>query len=1518
MLSKNMNLISDAHNSKNDINLKDEIPPNYNHLHPLVNPINRNHMIPLRRDSCDAHIPALPGNIIQWAKKYLTKNKMPDHQLVQYLFAPSLYVVFYPESQVLVRAHWGYFMRKQMQYRNNHKNVTVGAYKVLICNRWQPQSLRGVFDAMMNGFGTVTNAITTVRNSAENINSQYFKLLIIDLLSLIISIKDGLLTPSKVISVLMNIYTIHKRYLALFEGEKIRVHDRIYMPQSTSITDLLAGFVMLGLPERLIQAIKNFTALTGKRIFDSEVAIETLASFFDGLIVIIEWISEPITGFVLLPVVLKDAFIGIFQWFGKSVFTHRRIKQVCNLYSQYCANPQIMFNPTYRETVMKEYKNSKSDPVFMDYVLNSNNKYFTTTWNLFESNVIKSVSAFEESRRDEPICIVFEGPAGSGKSAAMNQFVDLLRQKGYTTYCHTIPASEDGKDFYDDYENQDVFVMDDIGIQGKSQWRYIINFVSPVKYPLPCATATKKNTKFFNSKIILCTTNHFRDLSGFTSADCITEPSALFRRCHVISVEKDPTTVNFNQVLKYFKYTHLDPMPNWVNGFVYHNINPNIPVSLDTRDNQGMLTSSQEVQKFLYQILRNIEVTNEQDAKAMVLNTDHIKQVIDDVDAMFAPQSIFSFLMDSSTSMFVAGCEYTTIVADWMAFIFKPLLDMFQRGTKQILNSLTSLCSFSIESMSLPKMLATAIGFVRSAPTVIWNFTKDKYVEMISGLILVLISWGVWHIFDVQENKMMDISKCVNNGDVMSGIIGEKWVAQSDAPERVKNVKKFVKFCVIKKHVERRDLDEVTNCVVSGSHVLLPAHVDVNGALVDLYHSYEHYQNNHKELENEQLILVRKYIACDLAVYRFKRIIPLYKKCNNLFSYNVSAPCMNPLMYLVNSTGVAPVLYGSSVIRNNEEVRYSKFAATFTHPVDSGFITNFSQQGACGTVLVSAEDGIIGFHVAGGVKHGFCVQPSSSVKEEIRSIMFSGKEPSFEIDERIQPGISGVRVRYQDSLPYNHVMSSTQFIKTIFNRDNNDDIRDLERVVVDDHFGTSVDLDKVDHKAPPNFSDPGVPAKEKIKKIALKSFGHQGMITEPEMAYIKDCIRSMMIPFDDLSDYETAFGGEYVKPINKDSSNGFNCDKDKESYFDFKNKIITDKAYQLFAEIKEQAEKEEYDYKYFVSRETFKDELRKSNKVDVPRTFRVMPLGHIWWTKKIFGKLLKHFANNRHKTGVCVGFNPYKDMATLYRKLKICEKTGDADFGKWDGSVLAVLIDTVFDVFQEYYRGCNTKVIDWLCVTIMKSFVIVGDEMWATTHGIPSGTWLTLLINCLINKALTALTIFRNKRNATVDDFHNVVDYVMGDDKIIGSSGEMKNIFNLLTIKKVAESLGMDCTNGDKSPITTDSHPLSKLTFLKRHIRQHPVLQDYIGCLSMDTILNTIQWMDKTKEVEESLTGKCRAMQIEAYLHSPILFKELTNIFTRYMPFEVFFDENKVLDILKNDDAYMEVCRMSGKDISWM
>jgi hypothetical protein len=383
-------------------------------------------------------------------------------------------------------------------------------------------------------------------------------------------------------------------------------HVDDFTPQAgASVTELLLGFTALGLPTKVLDAIRTFTTLTGKRIFESNVFIESARFLFESLIVLIEWIAKPLPNVVILSPALTQEMVSFVKRMGSSLFLHSEITQICDIYSKYVGNPQILFDPTFRQDVMALYNRLKQNADFVDYVTNGNNKYFQTTWKLFEDNVIKSCNAFDTSGRNEPVCFVFEGEAGSGKSQIMNAFVSLLRESGMTTICHSVPAAEDGKDFYDDYENQEVFVMDDVGQQGKSQWRYLINYVSPVKYPLPCATASKKNTKFFNSKVVLCTTNHFTDLGGFTSSDCISDPEALYRRAHVIKVKRGVSD-HFSQVLEYVKFDHIGSK-RWENKFINHtavDVPPDVSVNFSSeelRDTKGLRTL-----KWLYKLFKHV------------------------------------------------------------------------------------------------------------------------------------------------------------------------------------------------------------------------------------------------------------------------------------------------------------------------------------------------------------------------------------------------------------------------------------------------------------------------------------------------------------------------------------------------------------------------------------------------------------------------------------------------------------------------------------------------------------------------------------------------------------------------------------------------------------------------------------------------------------------------------------------------------------------------------------------------
>lgn len=1498
--------------------METELLRNLNETNFALNDLD--HSQEIEYDTCDTDLQDLCDRL---GKLYKRTYKQDIGGFNYYSYANTHKFVCFLSRKLLMQVRNKNFSFYGNKYASHPtlkvKYLTYGDCTVMIVSEKNVFRAQFGLDFFKNLYANISYPITLLSEAKQRIStllSTASKCLIIDVLALLLSLRDGFLTPVKIASVLMNIYTLHIRYMQIYHGANIEINILPVVPgpmnaqAGANLTDLLIGFSALGLPTKILDAIRTFTTLTGKRIFESDFFMETAHSFFSSLITIIEWIAEPFAGFVLIPATYRDPMISLVRKIGTSVFMHAEIKNVCDIYTKYISNPQCLFDPTFRQSIMNTHAKLIKDPAFMDYVTNGSNKYFQTTWNLFESNVVKSCNAFDTSGRDEPICFIFEGEAGSGKSTVMNAFVSLLKESGMTTICHSVPAAEDGKDFYDDYENQDVFVMDDVGQQGKSQWRYIINYVSPVKYPLPCATASKKNTKFFNSKVILATTNHFTDLCGFTSSDCISEPEALFRRAHVINVTRGNSD-HFSQVIQYKKYDHIGSK-KWETKFLHHNA-INVPAGLEpffSTEHEPDVGSVNTL-TWLYRLYSHIVKTNALNASQAAVRTDDLLRIINAVkednevyyDA-FESQSfdIVNFLRNNFLVLNNQIVDYVLIFKEFASYYVSLIADTVSDYIQMLVNGIMSL---------IPSLALTA--------TQIWDKIKEN--ALFVGAIGVILLSVLYVCFGTSTNELtigqgpLFIPTNLHREDD-STYTSERFFGpqagemQNEYTEWITTVRRNCKTIIIK-GLNGED-DTYSQCVVSGKRVLLPAHMQVGDRFVDFYQTWDHYMNKHVEIENVQMRLLKRYFTSDLAVYEIKGTIPLYP-LNKQFFRNGATDSRN--WFLINSSGSEPVIFDFDVKRNTERVTYSTVAGKFDHAINSGFYTPFSANGACGTVLAAPGVGILGFHVAGSSHLGFCVQPPHQVMEEINDLMLqSNYAKNFELDSKIIPNFSGVRIRYERPIQQVRISGETCLEHSLLHVDECPEMLKLiHEVETSKDEYTTVPIEPIDRKSPPNFRSAGTPAKT-LKKLSQKTFMHQGRITPDEIEFMKKYIRSLMVNFTDLTDEETAFGTTDIPALNKDSSNGYNCRKSKAEYFDFVKKEIKPEMFELAERIRQSAMKGDYDYDDFMCRETFKDELRKSTKVDSPRTFRVMPLGHIWWTKKIFGQLLAHFKKTRMSTGIGVGFNPYLDSDLLAKKLLKLVKRGDIDFGKWDGTVLAANIRLIMEVMAEFYLGDHPYMIEWLINTIANSFVLVNDEIWATTHGLPSGTWLTLLLNCLLNKCLTALVVYRCKPNATIEDVKSIIDFVTGDDKVFGVDEDMAPFFDLLKVKEVAESLGMDCTNGDKTVITKDTQEFDKLTYVKRHFRKHPVLQRYVGCLSLDTIFNTLQWIrTDTDDKHEAMMGKMRSMQVEAYIHSPLLFSELTKIFELKFPFDAFFDESKVIKILNSPEGYEEMMNLQNK-----
>jgi hypothetical protein len=93
------------------------------------------------------------------------------------------------------------------------------------------------------------------------------------------------------------------------------------------------------------------------------------------------------------------------------------------------------------------------------------------------------------------------------------------------------------------------------------------------------------------------------------------------------------------------------------------------------------------------------------------------------------------------------------------------------------------------------------------------------------------------------------------------------------------------------------------------------------------------------------------------------------------------------------------------------------------------------------------------------------------------------------------------------------------------------------------------------------------------------------------------------------------------------------------------------------------------------------------------------------------------------------------------------------------------------------------------------------------------------------------------------------------------------DVVNALTMKEVAESLGMTYTDARKGEIVLPFKPLSECQFLKRTFVYHASLKKVVGALDINTIVETLRFYDSTKEMSEVMNGKMTAVQFELFLY---------------------------------------------------
>jgi hypothetical protein len=1358
---------------------------------------------------------------------------------------------------------------------------------------------QGVFDAIGDLFSCVTNMTRFLYKAAQNYKNPYMVSWIMDVLTLVIELNDPFFwRPISMFKFLIRIYSAMMRYTE-FKNNTLRTQS---LTDLTDIDSMIIIMSLWGLPDSIVKALKQLALVTNKKLLDSpNILIDLIQKFLEILYDILIWLKTK------LNIPLLSEFLEILLYPLQFVSGLKLTKEMSDITMTFQKDAQRMFDPVFREKIIVLYGNIKSNVYIQSLLANPAYKIYAVQFSILE-NMYKISINFNTTARVEPVGVIFEGKPGCGKSTMMNKFWEFMNSKGKDVYNHSCPPINDGKNYHDDYVDQFGYNMDDLGARDKSELRHLINFISCVKFPLDCAQVTNKNTKFFTSKLLTCTMNHFSDITSFTKADCISEPEALFRRVHVFDFDNFHfTDGKIKGIIKYKKFDHITH--RWYDKFIGPNKECPFSPSIEVKEWGGQREINRVV-AWLYSVINYFLSTQEKIFTVNTLSGNDIEEINNYVLDMQPPQVDEDVFFDGRSDNM---CQRVQGITDWTQFLWQigsycgtaleEFLSYCSVFYSNILNKFTtSFNDLNVSECFIKIGISVCMGLISA-------YTTQKLKELILGKSVSNDTLSDINYKAIRDNLINDWRRAhsslqSNNTQLSTDNDTLNTICKkNEISTRISSIKNKMRVLQM---ISSDGYQNVSQVVISGRRAIVQRHsFTTDTGSVNIFKNWECLSNNNMECNLIPFKVIKKWDEFDLAVVEFKMPVPLYKDAtHSLFSNDLDDEQLLRArkLYYVNCEYIVPLDNNFTVNQDAFQVRSAIGVEQYTVPSQSGIFHPISSPGLCGSLVIDSEIGLCGVHVAGGPSAGFAFVYPKKILKELKTLLTFKSSVHLDIKDNVHDkGFSGLKY-YNDVFPAKVPLKTTSLSKT--------ELHDILEEEVQD----------VGEKMPPNFN---VYGGKTLSTLAEKSFKPIPYIDNKAIEFGKKCIRQFLIRFDDLTDYAVIRGDKEfeLSALNKDSVNGFGYGKEKHDYIDFTNGKVTNEFGKILNIFIQNCRNDSLEIKDLLFYEAMKDELRPLEKVDKPRTFRVAPLHHTFLVKKFLGKLFIHCKNNMWINQMALGMNPYKDWDTLYKKLKQCYINFDGDFGKYDGAAPAQVQDAIADLIEEFYEGEEPETLHVLLSSMIRTFVLIKEKLWVTTHSMPSGCWVTAFFNSLLNRFLTAMVLYTEKvkkgEEPLVSDFNKLVDFVMGDDKICGAPYELREYFNALTVKEFVESIGMEYTDSQKGAIIQESKMLHECEFLKRSFRYHGGMGKVVGPLSMKTLINTLRYSDRNKDYDTVMSGKMTAFQFEMYLHERLNFKN--KIIQKAKEASFYFPEysdSHIRKSMENDETYAKIMNDLGKNIT--
>jgi hypothetical protein len=1181
---------------------------------------------------------------------------------------------------------------------------------------------------------------------------------------------------SKIVQICLNISNMIKDFsvsnithfaITLYES----ISNLFTLYKAESLESLALAGASLFLPPSIMEIVRRMQLLGGIKMLQD---VTIFNKFLEYIALVLQEIINIFK--MILPEPLSRILDVLKTWTSKrNILSHAQ-----SVISTSQSNSRCMMNPFFREEIKKLNIDWFGSPELVDWA-----KHSQFVKNIEHGLVAleKSVLAQENTTRPEPAMFVFEGPPGCFKSVTMGLVIKALDEPAYA---HNIKSTMDGKDFYDTYEQQPLFYMDDVGQQGISQWRTFINWVSNMNFKLDCADAKLKDTKYFLSDKILLTTNRFTTInrSSICKNDGIDDITALWRRGLVFDFSR---ARRVGSVLEgEISFLHYNMQKEiWVNNFPDEMLafmkdnNITLPTTIRTEGRRIKYVG------WITQIIQIISAIKKHQSVSHDLTSEELLEIKRDFslpkDVYYTAQSLFQ-------------TNYFEAFKEWATTIIQDLLLDYENVPALLLGGI---------------LLSTLIG--------LGTIGYKKYKN----------------------------SDPIFNAELLEVIESQLESSNRTPSALIQAVNRNMFFVELE-----GDSSSLESCaLVSGHYCLVPYHSLPTGDTITVS-LFKEPKNKYYVIDHTTGKVVYVNKNDDIAIIELPKNIPsFFKNLSKLFK---EEPLSKEGAWLTTPKGSIPLL-------EKLVPRVGTFTYKYPHSTDEGVLSdkdleyNFHAAGLCGSVVVDERTGIKGMHVAGSFQTGVSLLWSQQLRKDVSHIL---SEDSYISD-----------------LTYKEITTPVDVSGMKLDVKMNVFTNNKSNIIPSPMHGV---LETT--RSPANLNKYGP---HTIKDIGKKSFLPQKGVNSEELKFAQNYVSTLISPFSKISEKEVIMGNNILAPINKKSSNGFSMISGKENYIDFEKGEYTILGKETLESFKSNTASNNFVLKDWIWTECLKDEIRNDSKLGEPRSFRISPLPLQLATKELTGEFVSNIIRTRDFHNIMIGTNPYKDFDRMHKSLLRCKGIFDGDVGKWDGGMLSQVQYVIAKEIVSKFRGSeqDRDLLDKLMLNMMNTIVAMNDDLWLTTHSMPSGCFLTAIVNSIINQMYSAMWYYRqmkrNNRNPTITGFKkDLLLYVYGDDLLTGVYNHT-DILNAITLNEFYTSIGMSFTDGNKQIITQPFSTIEDVTFLKRKFLFHPKIGRIMCPLSIHTLYSGLSYVDKKKDTFDVMRDKIHNFQREIYLHTHLNYDQI-------------------------------------------